>query len=276
MMTENQFYSVLLPVYHKDLPEYIKIAIDSMLAQTLPPEEIVIAIDGPIGESLASVIHEYQLKHGGLFSVYQYDVNEGLGRLLNKTLSLCRNEYIARMDADDYSVPERMEKQFLLFRQHPEIDILGSNVNEFMKSIRKPVARVVLPEQPKDVLRFAKKRCPIRHPTLLYKKTDILNVGNYRDVFLMEDYDLIVRLLHGGYKIYNIQEPLVFMRIGKDFYKRRGGIRYLRGVFVAKKSFLVMGFFSIKDFLISFGCQAIIILMPGWFRELFYKKFLRH
>jgi glycosyltransferase involved in cell wall biosynthesis len=268
-------YSVLLPVYYKDVPEFLKISINSMLSQTLPPDEIVIAIDGTINNDLSEIIMKYKEQYPSLFSIYSYEVSEGLGSLLMRTLPLCRNEYVVRMDADDYSFPNRIEKQFAILKEHPDIDIVGSNVDEFEVDFHKPIAHVILPEMPDANNEFAKKRCPMRHPTLLYKKQDVINTGNYKTMFSLEDYDLIVRMQIAGLKLYNIQEPLVLMRVSNDFYKRRGGINYLKCVINLKTRFFKMGFMSLTDYIISCFGQAIIVLLPTWFRKQFYLKILR-
>ena len=190
----NNFkYSVLLPVYHGDYPEYLKTAIDSMTAQTLKPEEILIAVDGPISDELKDVIESYRLSDEALFTVIYYPDNRGLGTLLRDALPMCRNEFVARMDADDYSVPTRIEKQAEVFAKYPGLSAVGCNVDEFTEDISRPVAHVVLPETPEECLKFARRRCPMRHPALLYKKSDVIAAGSYSGKYhLLEDYDLII------------------------------------------------------------------------------------
>jgi len=268
-------YSVLLPVYKGDRAEWLKIAVDSMLAQTLPPEEIFIAVDGAVGADLSATLNEYEASNPRLFTVKRYAENEGLGKLLNKTLPLCRNEWVVRMDADDYSLPERIEKQFTVLKENPDISVVGCNVDEFYGDVEGIVARVILPETPEEVYSFAKRRCPIRHPALLYKKSDVLASGNYTVQDYVQDYDLVVKLLLRGYKFFNIQEPLVRMRVSKNFYKRRGGLRYLKCIHKAKKHFYKSGFLSLGEYIISFYGHAVVIMMPGWLRELVYKYLLR-
>jgi len=272
-------YSVLLPIYRNDNPDFLKVAIDSILNQSFQADEILIAVDGYINDDLKKVIENYKKSNEDLFTVCYYLENEGLGKLLNKTLLLCRNEYIARMDADDFSLPNRIEKQFKLLESRNDINIVGTNVDEFFNEFNNVVAKVVLPEEPKDIYNFAKRRCPIRHSSLLFKKSDVLSVGNYStEPYIqnyMQDYDLIVKLLIKGFNIYNIQEPLVKMRVNPDFYNRRGGINYLKCVHKAKIKFLKLGFYSLSDFIISFFGQAIVILMPGSIRTFVYNKFLR-
>jgi glycosyltransferase involved in cell wall biosynthesis len=270
-------YSVLLPVYKNDSPEPLIRAIDSMLRQTVSPDEIFIAIDGSIDENLKNILNNYISFYPEKFSISQSENNVGLAATLRRTVPLCRNEWIARMDADDYSLPNRIEKQFEILKKHPEVDVVGCNVDEFLETTDNIKSRVRLPEKPTDVLRFAKRRCPIRHPTLLLKKSDIISVGNYDAAMVrQEDYDLIVRFLQSGRQVYNIQEPLVLMGVNKDFYKRRGGFKFLCLIWRAKLKFLKSGFLCFHEFLLSFLAQASVCLLPNFIREMIYNKFLRN
>lgn len=271
----NHRYTVLLPVYGKDSPAYLRTAIDSMLAQTLPPEEILIAVDGPIGNDLVTVINQYRTARPNVFSFYQSPDQKGLGALLRAAVPLCRNAYIARMDADDYSSPERLSRQFAVLDRRDDVDIVGCNVDEFMDDVANPISHVILPESPEDTLQFAKRRCPMRHPALLYRRDDVLAAGNYAPLYTFEDYDLIVRMLHRGLRLYNVQEPLVSMRVSSDFYERRGGLRFVACMIRTKWRFLVTGFSSPLDFLVSCLGQTFVGLMPGSFRAWFYRTFLR-
>lgn len=272
-------YSVLLPVYYKDSPEYLVIALDSMLAQTLLPEEIVIAADGAINSGLREVIDDYAMRYGRLFTVKFYPEHRGIWAVLHDTLPLCRNEYIARMDADDYSVPSRIEKQAEIFARYPGLSMVGSNVDEFEGTVTNVISHVILPETPEEAIKFARRRCPVRHSSLLYKKSDIIAAGNYRNIFRLEDYDLAVRVLREipkrGGGIYNIQEALVYMRVSEDFYRRRGGLRFMLSVLKLKTGFLKSGFISLSDYIIATAGQVVVTLMPSFVREWFYKKFLR-
>ena len=280
-MTEKSdfTYSVLLPVYHKDKPEYLKIAVDSMLAQTIPPEEILIAVDGPINDDLRGVIEDYRKNYGKLFTVHYFETGRGLGSVLRDTLPLCRNEFIARMDADDYSEPARIERQAEMFRKFPELKVVGCNVDEFEDNITQTVAHVVMPETSKEISNFARRRNPIRHPTTLFKKSEIIAAGNYKALMRLEDYELWMRMIHNNTKsgdgLYNIQEPLVHMRVNKTFYRRRGGWLVILFTIKVYADFLKCGYISFPDFLVNVFGRTFVSLMPGGFIEWFYKKFLR-
>ena len=108
-------YSVLMSVYYKENPQYLKQAIDSMLNQTLKPEQFVIVEDGKLNNFLHKMVMLYKEKYSDLFTVIELKVNVGLGMALDIGLQHCRNELVARMDSDDISLPERCEKQVKLF-----------------------------------------------------------------------------------------------------------------------------------------------------------------
>lgn len=274
---KNNFpkYSVLMSVYYKEKPEWLKYSIDSMLNQTVKPDEFVLVEDGPLTEELNGVIDEFVKNNPKLFNIVKIKKNGGLGPALALGIKKCKNEYIARMDSDDYSVPNRIENQFKVFLKNPKLGLVGTNVEEFIDKIENINCHVILPEKHEDIYRFSKKRCPFRHPSLLYKKSEVLKAGNYRDFYLCEDYDLYVRMLTAGCKCYNIQEPLVYMRIGKDFYKRRGGWKYMKTILKFKNEQLKTGYFSLFDYLKSTIPHIAVCLMPNFARDFFYRNFLR-
>ena len=268
-------YSVLMPLYKKDNIEWFQHALDSILCQTIAPSEIVITCDGPLPNDLENALQRNIEKTPDLYKIYRFKENVGLGIALSKGIELCSNELIARMDADDYAVIDRCEKQLKVFEKHPEYDVVGSNVEEFIDNLNNVVSHVVLPEKHDDIVTFAQKRCPIRHPALMYRKSSVLKAGNYRDYRHAQDYNLIVHMILSGAKIYNIQENLMYMRVSPDFYKRRGGWEQAKLVLRLKKEFYDYKFYSIWDFLVSGVGNAVIALMPNKVRELFYKKLLR-
>lgn len=264
-----------MSVYYKDNPEWLKQSIDSMLKQTVEPAEFIIVKDGPVTQKINKVLNHYKKSHPGLFNIIQLKENVGLGLALRTGIENCHNEYIARIDADDYAVPKRVETQLNIFKKHPELGLVGSNVEEFSDTIDNVISHVVLPEKHQDIYSFAKKRCPFRHPSLLYKKSAVLTAGNYRSYHLCEDYDLYTRLLQTGCKCFNIQKPLTYMRVDKDFYKRRGGIKYLKSILRFKNEQVATGFFSKKDYIVSATPHIITCLMPNALRDWTYRKLLR-
>ena len=268
-------YSVLMSVYYKENPEWFSYAIDSMLNQTVKPSEFVIVCDGPLTKKLDKIIEHKITAHKKLFKIICLPENVGLGLALARGIEECSNEFIARMDSDDYCKSNRVEKQFKEFKKTPSLGMVGTNVEEFQDDIKNVKCHVVLPEDNEDIVKFSKKRCPFRHPSLLYKKSAVLKAGNYRNYYLFEDYDIYVRMIKNGCKCKNIQEPLTYMRISDDFFKRRGGLKYAKSMLKFKNEQLRSGFFTLSDYLIATPTHLIVCLVPNFTRDLIYRKLLR-
>lgn len=268
-------YSVLMSVYHKDNPIWLKEAIESMLNQTIKTNDFIIVEDGKLTDELEDVVKFYEKKYNDIVTVLRLKENRGLGPALAFGIQKCKNELIARMDSDDISVPDRCEKQLNKYREKPELDIVGSSIAEFIDNTNNVQAYRILPETDEEIKKFARRRNPFGHPSVMLKKSKILEAGNYRSYYLVEDYDMWVRMIQHGAKSYNFQEILVFMRISDDFYKRRGGLKYLKSILKFKKEQLHNGFYAKKDFAISSCASTVICLMPNKIRDIFYRKVLR-
>lgn len=271
-MVEN--YSVLMSVYIKEKPEYFKEAVDSMLNQTVKTNDFVIVCDGPLTEGLNKVIADYVTTYSGLFNVYRLEKNMGLAKALNNGILQCKNEIIARMDSDDVSAPTRMEEQLKAMREQ-QADIVGSNIIEFVGDISNTKNTREVPEEHGDIMRFAKKRSPFNHPSVMYRKTAVVQAGFYEDYRYFEDYNLWVTMLHQGFKGYNIQKNLVYMRAGEDMYKRRGGISYVGCIYRFNRHLRQIGFISMPSFLSGVIIRTAVSLIPNGVRSRLYKKILR-
>lgn len=271
-MVEN--YSVLMSVYIKEKPEYFKEAVDSMLNQTVKTNDFVIVCDGPLTEGLNKVIADYVTTYSGLFNVYRLEKNMGLAKALNNGILQCKNEIIARMDSDDVSAPTRMEEQLKAMREQ-QADIVGSNIIEFVGDISNTKNTREVPEEHGDIVRFAKKRSPFNHPSVMYRKTAVVQAGFYEDYRYFEDYNLWVTMLYQGFKGYNIQKNLVYMRAGEDMYKRRGGISYVGCIYRFNRHLRQMGFISMPSFLSGVIIRTVVSLIPNGVRSRLYKKILR-
>lgn len=274
MDTNEISYSVLMSIYYKDNKEWLIESIESMLNQTVKTNDFVIVKDGKLNDELNFIISEYCKKYSDIFNIVELAENVGLGPALAIGVKQCKNEYIARMDSDDVSREDRIEKEIKIIREK-NVDMVGSNIAEFTDSIENIRAYRVLPENHNEIIKFAKKRNPFGHPSMLLRKSKILEAGNYRTYYLCEDYDMWIRMFQVNAKAYNIQENLVYMRISDDFYKRRGGIKYLKSILKFKTEQFKNDFYTLKDYIISSCASIITCLMPNAIRELIYKKILR-
>lgn len=275
MENNKREYSVLMSVYYKENPNWLDFSIKSMLEQTVFPSEFVLIKDGKLTEELDKVISKYTNIYPQLFKVISLEGNIGLGPALRIGVNNCKCEYIARMDSDDYSVPNRIEREFEVFESNPELGIVGSNVSEFIDSIDNVICNVILPENNDDIIKFSKKRNPFRHPSILFKKEAVLKAGNYREYYLCEDYDMWIRMIMTGCQCHNIQEILVYMRISDDFYKRRGGLKYLKSIKKFKKEQLANKYFTKNQYYKSIIPHVIVCLLPNSTRDFVYRSLLR-
>jgi len=268
-------YSVLMSVYHKEKPEYLKQAIESIQAQTLPTNNFVLVCDGPLNDALDRVIVAKQQEMGAVLNVVRLAKNGGLGNALNEGIKHCKNELVARMDSDDIAYPDRCERQIAVFNTHPEVSICSGIVEEFTTDPNIVDTRRVPPEINAEIVEFAKKRNPFNHPCVMYKKTAVEAAGSYQDFYLLEDYYLWLRMLMAGYQGYNIQEPLLHMRAGSEMYLRRAGWKYAK---TQEKLFKLMkdsGFIRNGQYIKSCVIRSGSALAPNWLRKFMFEKVLR-
>lgn len=265
--------SVLMSLYKKEKPEYLSECLASILSQTLLPKEIVIVLDGPITPDLSEVLADYQSK-SGLLRLLPQKENKGLGYTLAVGVTACRCELIARMDTDDLMLPSRLETQASCFNQDKELSICGTNIEEFIDEPSDVVSRRMVPEHNNAIRHFSKKRNPFNHMSVMFKRSVVLQVGNYQPMQSFEDYYLWARLLKAGYKAYNIQEFLVKARVGRDLYKRRGGWHYLVVGIRGRVAVYRAGLGNFYDFLVSTSIHTIVSLMPNRLRAKLYQEAL--
>ena len=268
-------YSVLMSLYAKERPERLCESLDSVLAQTVPPAEVVVVKDGSLTPALEAVLAGYDEDSPGLFRFVSYSENRGLGYALSCGIEACSNEIVARMDTDDHAFPRRMEQQLAAMTEQG-LDMVSSNVTEFMESWDKPVAVTDLPETHDEIVAYSKRRNPFRHPPMTFRRSKVLAAGNYNgDYPYFEDWDLFNRMLSLGCRAANLLEPLVAMRVSESFYMRRGGWSYLTYAHRFKWAQFCCGYFTFFDYLASFLPQAVVCLMPNSLRGFLYAKLLR-
>lgn len=274
-VVEYREYSVLMSVYHKEKPEFLKQAIESIQAQTLSTNDFVLVCDGPLNEQLDSVIVTKQQEMGDTLNVVRLAKNGGLGNALNEGIKRCKNELVARMDSDDVAYPDRCEKQIAVFNTHSEVSICSGIVEEFTTGPNTVDTRRVPPETNAEIIEFAKKRNPFNHPCVMYKKSAVEAVGSYQDFYLLEDYYLWLRMLMAGYQGYNIQEPLLHMRAGSDMYKRRAGWKYAKTQAKLFKFMKDENFIGNAQYIKSCVIRSGSALAPNWLRKFMFERVLR-
>ena len=268
-------YSVLMSVYYKEKPDFLKQSMESIFQQTVPTNDFVLVCDGPLNNELDTVINEMQKLFGERLKVIRLAKNGGLGNALNEGIKHCKNELVARMDSDDIAYADRCERQLEVFKRYPEISICSGIVEEFTDNPSVVDARRVPPETNAEIIEFAKMRNPFNHPCVMYRKSDVEAVGSYQDFYLLEDYYLWLRMLMADYKGYNLQEPLLHMRAGSEMYKRRGGWRYVQTQMNLFRFMKEKGFISEWHYFKGCFLSGASAICPNWFRKFMFERFLR-
>lgn len=273
-MADELKFSVLLSLYDKEKPGFLRESLNSVFSQTLRPTEVILVLDGPINKDLQQVVDSFTICHPELIIV-PLSKNMGLGEALNAGLNKCSYDIVARMDTDDVCVPYRFEKQIVYMSEHSDVAICGSWVNEFMESVEHTCSQRKVPEDTEAIKSFIKGRNPFNHPSVVFRKNAVLDAGGYKHFYLLEDWFLWGRMLNNGCKMHNFQEPLLNFRISKDMHKRRGGLKYANSCIDLFKFFNEMGIINEKERILYSFIKVSVAMMPNCIRGLIYSHLLR-
>lgn len=265
-------YSVLMSVYYKEKPEYLKQAIESIQTQTFPTDDFVLVCDGPLNDGLDAIIAEKQQEMGDILNVVRLAKNGGLGNALNEGIKHCKNELVARMDSDDIAYSNRCEKQVTLFASDHRVSLSSGVVYEFETNPASVTGIRRLPCEYQEIVAFSHKRNPMNHPCVMFKKSAVQTAGGYQEKYhLFEDYDLWIRMLQNGYRAQNLPEVLLYMRAPADMYLRRGGIAYVKDMLRFHWWMHENGWTSLAEFSTGALPHALVCIMPNNMRGMIYK-----
>lgn len=256
-------FSVILPFYRGDHPEYLDEALLSLYRQTLRASEIILIQDGPVPEQLQAIVQKWEAKLTELRFVV-LSSNQGLAGALNAGIDEAQFEWIARMDADDICCKDRFARQWSCIEKNPELAIVGSWIEEFGDNPKEIIATRRLPGTHHEILSYARWRCPFNHMTVMYRKSALLHLGKYKDFGAVgDDYELWARFLMNGYKAANIQEPLVKARAGEAMIsKRRRGMKYLSHEIREIRALYGLGLLKPWHFIFHVALKALVRLSP--------------
>lgn len=271
---EELKFSVSMCVYKNDNPNNFREALESIINQSKKPDEIILVVDGPITEELNKVIKTYENIEN--FRVIRLEKNVGHGYARRIGLENCTHKLVALMDADDISVFDRFEKQLRCFEEDKDLSIVGGNIKEFIDDIDNIVGIREVPSTDIDIKKYLKKRCPFNQVTVMFKKSDVESAGGYIDWYCNEDYYLWIRMAQNNFKFKNIKDNLVFVRVGKEMYQRRGGFKYFKSEKKLQMYMLSNNVINIFTYIKNVTLRFILqVLMPNKVRGFIFKKFAR-
>lgn len=213
--------AVLIAVYARDDPELFDAALSSILSQRLNSNfkvNIYLGVDGPIGSDLENVLSHHG-KH--IYRILRSSINQGLAATLNELIdSLSKEPFIFRMDADDFSLPDRFQCQVDFLNNNPDVDIVGTDIIEWDRAtdLRRVVSYAV---DHNDALQKVSRRVPVAHPSVCFRSRVLKIVPHYPNVIGNEDIAMWFECLKAGLRISNVHVPLLQFTIGKNFWARR-------------------------------------------------------
>lgn len=271
-------FSVLLSIYFKEKPAFLELALSSLVHQTRLPDEILLIEDGPLNDALYRVIGHFQQQYPKIFRIIKLPENKGLGNALRIGVEACTYDIIARMDSDDICLPERFEKQIAFLESRPDIAVVGANIEQFDEVPGDIKIFRIMPVEGEALRAYARFRSPVNHPSIVFRKAAVLDSGNYDgSILLWEDFSLFIRMLKKGYKFYNIQEVLLYFRVGSgiDSIKRRSGWKYMKSELKFAAFAKEIGHLSFFEWLSYITMKLPVRLLPPRLVLLMYNKLLR-
>jgi glycosyltransferase involved in cell wall biosynthesis len=270
-------FSVLMSVYCKENPTFLRRSLESLFKQTLAPNEIVLVKDGELTERLDSVINDYEIKYPHIFTIVSLSKNRGLANALNEGMKMVRNPIVARMDSDDICFENRFEIQ-INYLLNNSLDIVGGQIVEFSKDVEDVVSIRQVPLLHGEIVKFMKFRSPFSHPTTVFRKETFDVLKGYDINIFPEDYDFFVRAYLAGFTFGNVNENVLYFRLGENLseaIKRRWGLKYAISEFKLYNKFLKMGFFNYRDYLKVLFFKLPLRIIPFKLYSYIYFKFSR-
>lgn len=271
-MTGMTDIAVIMSVYQNDKLEFVRESVQSILNQTYPQFHFYIIFDGPVSSDIESYISSLPDER---IRTSRLEKNSGLAVALNFLLEkvLKKSDYIfiARMDADDISMPERFEKQRKFLIDNHSVSVVGSWYEEIDED-GKNISYRELPVTHEEIRLFFMKRSPFAHPSVMFNRNFFAKAGYYSsDNYRMEDYVLWGNAINSGLILANIQEYLLKFRIDKNFYKRRSGIKFGYNFIVTKFQINSLLKEPIKAYIFS-AITGLVRMMPAYCLKYLYKS----
>lgn len=211
-----------MSVYKSEKPAYLDRSLQSVWDdQTRKPDEIILVQDGPVGDELVSVINQWKDKLSDVLILLVNETNLGLTKSLNKGIKVAKGEYIARMDSDDISLPDRFLLQEEFLNDNPHISVVGGAIKEFNDQDG-IIGERHFPKDTPAILNYIHKASPVAHPAVMIRKSLFDEGVLYNEAYrTTQDLALWFDVLATGHQMANLDEFVLHFRRERDVYQRR-------------------------------------------------------
>lgn len=238
-------YTGLIPVYKNDRLDYLEAAVGSLIKQTKPLDEIILVVEGDVSNEIEGYLSGLILPISVLrINDQKGPLNFGLPASLNFGINNSKCDFILRLDSDDFSVPHRLETIDRLLLENPELDLIGSWVDEYDEELKEYISTRKVPTNGSKIFSFGRWKNPFNGPSVVFRKTVAFELGGYPVVASNEDYCFWAEFLVRGFNVRNIPESLVNMRTGLSMIPRRKSRRYRMGTIQSIAYIYSIGYFG--------------------------------
>lgn len=269
-------FSVCMSVYKNDKAEDFLTALRSVtVRQTVSPNELILVVDGPIAENLEQQINIFQQEYTTL-QVIRLATNQGHATARQTAIDAAQHSLVAIMDSDDIARPDRFEKQLAFIANHPEVDVVGGQIEEFDTDEQHIVSKRIVPQTDEAIKQYLKARCPMNFQTIMARKEAVIKVGGVIDWFCEEDYYLWIRMVQNDCRFANLPDTLVSVRVGDALYSRRGGWKYFASERGIQRYMLRNNIIAFPRYVYNvLGRFVIQVCIPNQLRAFIFQKLFR-
>lgn len=260
----------VLPVYIGVSPEEFTRAYRSIEFQTLPPEEILVVLDGPVQSEISEFLNN-QKRSDGRLSVIALETNQGVSAAMRSAFEQAQHRWVARHDADDIMMPDRFAKQWPAVVDG-RYAAVGGAMLEFVGDPTNIVRVRRLPSAHVAIAKYARMNSPLNNQSTIFDRDAVLAVGNVRDLHFMEDYDLFARLIANGYLLHSIDEALVLVHAQETMYDRRTDERFSASEIQMQRNLVGLGLISAPRAVLNYAARQLFRKLPRPLLKIAYTK----
>lgn len=266
--------ATITAVYAAVDPGHLKEALTSVRVQTLRPCEVLVVADGPLTDELEGVIAE--MKDELPLTLMRLPRRSGAGRARQAALQAASADWIAVVDADDVSLPERLERQVRAARER-RLDLVGSAVEEFDAHDHTVLGVRRFASDHETLLALLRTRNPFNHPSVVVDRRRALEIGGYQHLPYLEDYDFCARVAAAGGRIGNLEDVLVRYRGGRSSQGRRRISGWFAAEVKLQRNLHRYGLVPWRQVPFNLAVRAAYRILPTDLRRLAYTRvFLTH
>ncbi|EMX6282849.1 glycosyltransferase [Providencia rettgeri] len=265
---------VVIPIYKGTEVSSFLASINSIINQSLPPDEIIVIYDGYIPSLLEGEVKSLSILYENI-TILKYLDNKGPGYARDFAIRNTCCTYIAIMDADDISLPERLSIQYNFMEDNENVSLCGGLIQE-VDDKNNPTSLRRVPLLYSDILKTVSIKSPVNNVTAFFKRVDYIESGGYPYIRSSEDYALWCRFLSKKKIIINLNSILVNVKFDREALTRRGGVKHFKNDLFTQNEMLNSKLISHKRYIINILKYFIFrCLLTNTIKHLVYKFFLR-